>query len=241
MLELKNVGAGYGKMVVLHNISLHCGEEEIVLVLGPNGAGKTTLMRTIYRFANLHHGEMRYRGADLSKYSPHDMIALGIGYIWQRDGFFPTMTVHDNLRMALYSQKKKEAEKSERLKEVFGYFPRLEKRLGQTAITLSGGEKKMLAIACVMAQDHNLLLADELSEGLQPLLRDQSIDIISTWARENKKSVIFVEEAAEKVLNTADLVYCLRDGAIVAEGPAQEFQDKSKLEALYFGETCNAT
>jgi branched-chain amino acid transport system ATP-binding protein len=181
---------------------------------------------------------MHFRGKDLSKYSPHDMISLGIGYIWQRDGFFPTMTVEDNLKMALYSQKKKEAEKVERYKEVFGYFPRLKKKLGQTAATLSGGEKKMLAIACVMAQDHDLLLADELSEGLQPLLRDQSIDIISRWARDKRRSVIFVEEAAEKVLNSVDLVYCLRDGSIVGEGPACGFQDKSQLEALYFGDVC---
>ncbi|UCG66695.1 MAG: ATP-binding cassette domain-containing protein [Deltaproteobacteria bacterium] len=236
MLELNGVGAGYGKMIILHNISLQCKDGEIVLILGPNGAGKTTLMRTIYRFADLHQGDMRYNGVDLSKCSSHDMIALGIGYIWQRDGFFPSMTVHDNLKMALYSQKQKDYEISERLDKVFSFFPRLKQKLGQTAITLSGGEKKMLAIACVLAQDHDLLLADELSEGLQPLLRDQSIDIITDWAREENKSVIFVEEAAEKALGAADRIYCLRDGSIVAEGLAQDFLDKTILEKLYFGE-----
>lgn len=236
MLELNNVGAGYGKMVILHDISLQCKDSEIVLILGPNGAGKTTLMQTIYRFADIHHGDIYYNGKDLSKCAPHDMISLGIGYIWQRDGFFPSMTVQDNLRMALYSQKPKDYEISEKLGKVLSYFPRLEQKLGQTAITLSGGEKKMLAIACVLAQDHDLLLADELSEGLQPLLRDQSIEIVSNWAREKNKSVIFVEEAAEKVLEAADQVYCLRDGSIVAEGPAQDFLDKATLEKLYFGE-----
>jgi len=237
MLELHDVRAGYGKMVILDNISLHCKDSEIVLILGPNGAGKTTLMRTIYRFADLHQGEIRYNGVDLTKRLPHDMISLGIGYVWQRDGFFPSMTVQENLRMALYSQKPEAHKISEKLDKVLGFFPRLKQKLGQTAITLSGGEKKMLAIACVLAQDQNLLLADELSEGLQPMLRDQAIDIISNWARQENKAVIFVEEAAEKVLGTTDRVYCLRDGCIVAEGPAQAFSDRATLEKLYFGTT----
>lgn len=224
-------------MVVLDNISLHCGDNEIVLILGPNGAGKTTLMRTIYRFADLHQGYIRYNEIDLTKHSPHDMISLGIGYIWQRDGFFPSMAVQDNLRMALYSQKHKGGKISERLDKVFSFFPRLEQRLGQTAMTLSGGEKKMLTIACVLAQDQDLLLADELSEGLQPMLRDRAIDIVTNWARDENKAVVFVEEAAEKVLEAADRVYCLRDGSIVAEGPTKDFLDKATLEKLYFGET----
>jgi branched-chain amino acid transport system ATP-binding protein len=234
MLELKNVKAGYHKMVVLNDISLRCEEGEIILILGPNGAGKTTLMRTIYRFADLLEGEMRYKGADLSKCSPHDMISLGIGYIWQRDGFFPSMTVQENLRMALYSQKQKDHEISGRIESVLELFPRLKQKMTQTALTLSGGEKKMLAIASVLAQDHDLLMADELSEGLQPMLRDQAIDVISNWARNEKRSLIFVEEAAEKVLDAADRIYCLRDGSIVADDSTCDFSDKSTLERLYF-------
>lgn len=231
MLELNSITAGYGKMVVLEDISLHCKDNEVVLVFGPNGAGKTTLMQTIYRFADLHQGEMRYGGVDLAKCSPHDMLSLGIGYIWQRGGFFPSMAVKDNFRMALHSRKDYELSD-----KIFKYFPRLEQKLGQTAGTLSGGEKKMLAVACVLAQDPDLLLVDEVSEGLQPMLRDEVTEIISNLAREENKAVVLVEEPTEKVLKMVDRAYCLRDGSIVAEGPAQDFLNMPDLEKLYFGE-----
>lgn len=234
MLALNNVTAGYGKMTVLENISLQCGDNEVVLIFGPNGAGKTTLMQTIYRFADLHTGSINYNSVDLTKHSPHDMLSLGIGYIWQRGGFFPSMTVKDNFRMALYSRK--DYEFTNRVDEILGYFPRLEQKLGQTAMTLSGGEKKMLAVACVLAQDPDLILVDEISEGLQPTLRDEVMEIISKLAAAGNKSVVVVEEPTERVLQTANRAYCLRDGSIVAEGLAKDFLQMPDLEKLYFGE-----
>ncbi len=233
MLELNNVTAGYGKMVILEDISLRCKDNEVVLVFGPNGAGKTTLMQTIYRFADLHQGVMRYNEVDLAKYSPHDMLSLGVGYVWQRGGFFPSMTVKDNFRMAVHSLK--DYELSDKLEQIFSFFPRLEQKLGQTAITLSGGEKKMLAVACVLAQAPDLLLVDEISEDLQPELRDRVIEGIANLVREGNKAAILVEEPTEKVLGIADRAYCLRDGAIIAEGPARDFLNKPDLEKLYFG------
>lgn len=233
MLELNNVTAGYGKMVILEDISLRCKDNEVVLVFGPNGAGKTTLMQTIYRFADLHQGVMRYNEVDLAKCSPHDMLSLGIGYMWQRGGFFPSMTVKDNFRMAVHSLK--DYELSDKLEQIFSFFPRLEQKLGQTAITLSGGEKKMLAVACILAQATDLLLVDEVSEDLQPELRDRVIEGIANLVREGNKAAILVEEPTEKVLEIADRAYCLRDGAIIAEGPARDFLNKPKLEKLYFG------
>jgi len=234
MLEVNNITAGYGKMTVLEDISLRCGDNEVILIFGPNGAGKTTLMQTIYGFADLHQGDIRYNGVDLRKRSPHDMLSLGIGYIWQRGGFFQSMTVRDNFRMALYSHKEREI--LDNVDRILTYFPRLAQRLGQTAITLSGGEKKMLAVACVLVQDTDLLLVDEISEGLQPVLRDEVIEIISKMAREENKAVVVVEEPTEKVLQVADRAYCLRDGAIVAEGSAKDFLQMPDLEKLYFGE-----
>jgi branched-chain amino acid transport system ATP-binding protein len=237
VLEVNNITAGYGKMTILEDISLFCKDNEVIVIFGPNGAGKTTLMQTIYRFADLHHGDIRYNGIDLTKRSPHDMLRLGIGYIQQRGGFFSSMTVKDNFRMALYSHKHYKL--SDKLEKIFSFFPRLEERLGQTAITLSGGEKKMLAVACVLAQDPDFLLVDEVSEGLQPQLRDEVIEVISSSAREGNKAVILVEDATESVLKMADRAYCLRDGKIVAEGPTQDFFDKATVEKLYFGEACD--
>jgi branched-chain amino acid transport system ATP-binding protein len=234
MLELSNVTAGYGKMAILEDVSLCCEDNEAVIVFGPNGAGKTTLMQTIYRFADLHHGDIRYNDLDLARRSPHEMLPLGVGYIRQRGGVFLSMTVRDNFRMALYSLRNREIQT--RLERVFSAFPRLEKKLGQTAMTLSGGEKKMLAIGCVLAQDPDLILVDEISEGLQPMLRDRVIQEISKSAREGNKAVIFVEEATEQVLKFCDRAYCLRDGKIGAEGPSADFLDKRILEKLYFGE-----
>ena len=235
MLELNNVTAGYKKMTILENISLSCEANEVVLIFGPNGAGKTTLMQAIYRFADIHKGDIGYNGVDLTKRSPHDMLSLGIGYIWQRNGLFPSMTVKDNLSMALYARKGYNA--SEQIDKILEFFPRLKQKLGQTAMTLSGGEKKMLTVACVLAQDPDLLLVDEISEGLQPTLRDEVMDIIAKLVREGNKSAVVVEEPTEKVLQMADRAYCLRDGSIVAEGPAETFSNKSDLEKLYFGET----
>lgn len=232
MLELSNVTAGCRKMVVLEGISLQCKDNEIILVFGPNGAGKTTLMQTIYRFADIHQGGVRYNGVDLARYAPHDMLSLGIGYIWQRGGFFPTMTVKENFRMALYSRKGQEVSG-----RILNFFPRLKEKLDQTAETLSGGEKKMLAVACVLAQDPDLLLVDEVSEGLQPMLRDELIEIISNLAREENKAVVLVEEPTEKILSIVDRAYCLRDGSIVAQGPAKDFLSMPDLEKLYFGES----
>ena len=235
MLELNNVTAGYKKMTIIENISLQCKDSEVILIFGPNGAGKTTLMQTIYGFADIHNGDIGYNGVDLSKHSPHDMLSLGIGYIWQRSGFFPSMTVKDNLSMALYSSKNSGI--SERVDRILDFFPRLKQKLGQTAMTLSGGEKKMLTVACVLAQDPDLLLVDEISEGLQPMLRDEVMEIIAKLARDGNKAVVVVEEPTEKVLQMADRAYCLRDGSIVAEGPAKTFLNKPDLEKLYFGET----
>lgn len=236
MLELSNVTSGYKKMTIIENISLYCKTNEVVLIFGPNGAGKTTLMQTIYGFADIHHGEIRYKGIDLTKRRPHDMLSLGIGYIWQRGGLFSSMTVKDNLSMALYSSKGYNT--TERVEKILKFFPRLQGKLEQTAITLSGGEKKMLTVACVLAQDAELLLVDEISEGLQPMLRDEIMDIISKLAREGNKAVVMVEEPTKKMLGMADRAYCMRDGAIVAEEPAHVFLEKADLEQLYFGETC---
>ncbi len=235
MLELNNVTAGYKKMTILENISLSCKANEVVLIFGPNGAGKTTLMQTIYGFADIHKGDIGYNGVDLTKRSPHEMLSLGIGYIWQRSGFFPSMTVKDNFSMALYARRGYSA--SEQIDKILDFFPRLKQKLGQTAMTLSGGEKKMLTVACVLAQDPDLLLVDELSEGLQPTLRDEVMDIIAKLARDGSKAVVVVEEPTEKVLQMADRAYCLRDGSIVAEGTAETFLNKPDLEKLYFGET----
>jgi branched-chain amino acid transport system ATP-binding protein len=235
MLELNNVTAGYKKMTILEDISLNCKANEVVLIFGPNGAGKTTLMQTIYGFADIHQGDIGYNGVNLTRRSPHEMLSLGIGYIWQRSGFFPSMTVKDNFSMALYARRGYSA--SEQIDKILDFFPRLKQKLGQTAMTLSGGEKKMLTVACVLAQDPDLLLVDELSEGLQPTLRDEVMDIIAKLARDGSKAVVVVEEPTEKVLQMADRAYCLRDGSIVAEGPAETFLNKLDLEKLYFGET----
>ena len=234
MLELNNVTAGYGKMTILEDVSLHCGNNEVILIFGPNGAGKTTLMQTICHFADLHHGSIRFNGVDLTKHAPHDMLSIGIGYIWQRGGLFPSMTVNDNFKMALYSRK--DYDFSDRMDKILSYFPRLEQKLGQTAMTLSGGEKKMLSVACVLVQDPDLILVDEISEGLQPSLRDEVMEIIAKLATEGNKSVVVVEEPTEKVLQIANRAYCMRDGAIVAEGPAKDFLNMPDLEKLYFGE-----
>lgn len=238
MLELCNITAGYGRTTIIENITLHCNDNEAIVIFGPNGAGKTTLLQTIYRFTNIHHGDLYFNGIELSKHSPHDLLPLGMGYIRQRDGVFSSMTVRDNFKMALYSRKHYNL--SDVLEETFILFPRLKERIGQTANTLSGGEKKMLAVALVMAQNPDFFLIDELSEGLAPKVRDQVLEVIINVSREKKKALIIVEEATQTLLKLVDRAYCLRDGKIIAEGPNQGFLEKEVIEQLYFGKECES-
>jgi len=173
LFELHNVTAGYGKAVVLKDVSLKVDEGRITVVIGPNGAGKTTLLRTIYRLTTLYKGEMVYKSKNITKWEPKRLAIEGISYVPQESNVFPSLNISENLKLA---SAKKSSIYKERLNSVFTLFPALKKRQNQRAETLSGGESKMLAVGCGLMEVPELLLLDEPSGGLAPILVDSLFD-----------------------------------------------------------------
>ncbi|MEM1579027.1 MAG: ABC transporter ATP-binding protein [Archaeoglobaceae archaeon] len=220
MLEVKNLSASYGKGEVLRKINLNVAKKETVAVLGPNGAGKTTLLKTICGLVK-SKGEIFFEGKEISKLRTHERIKLGIALSPEGRRIFPEMSVKDNLQIT--------GEKD--LKEIYDIFPKLEERKNQIAGTLSGGEQQMLAIARALTLKPKLLLLDEPSFGLAPVV----VETLSGVIERIKKldvSIMVVEQNLSLVRDIADRIYVLSNGTIAAEG---DLRDLEMIERNYFG------
>jgi ABC-type branched-subunit amino acid transport system ATPase component len=231
LFELRHVHAGYGKAVVLRDVSLKVAEGGVTVVIGPNGAGKTTLLRTIYRLTNLYEGEIIYKGNPMTSWGPRRIATEGIAYVPQENNFFPSLSVIENLKLA---SAKKSTSYRERLNSVFTLFPVLRERQNQRAETLSGGESKMLAAGCGLMEVPELLLLDEPSGGLAPLLVDSIFDAFNEIHRTGT-SILLVEQNAKKAFKLADYGYIIEGGKIKYEGKAGELMDNEEVIKSYFG------
>lgn len=233
MLEIKDVRSGYGRVPVLHGISIRVEPGELVGVLGANGAGKSTLLKTISRVLPLMAGQILFDGADVSKFAPHKVTKMGLGYVPQEGSVFPDLNVADNLQLGGYTVGRAWRDA---LKSIFGHFPILEERLGQRVSLLSGGERQMLAIACALMVSPKLLMLDEPNSGLSPLV---SAEVIETSVKINKElgtSVLWViEENPRDVLVHCDRVYFVESGAIVREDTGKALLEDPNLEAMFLG------
>lgn len=238
MLELRNVVSGYGKMEVLHSVSISVAEGEIVSVLGPNGAGKTTLLNTVFGIATLHSGEIFFKGRRLNGLKPHSIVRLGIGYSPQLDNVFPTLTVEDNLVMGAYVRGR-DPEIKKDIEEIYELFPEIARRRNQKARTLSGGERQMLAVARALMSRPKLLLLDEPTSGLAPKAASILMRKVAE-IRDKGVTILLVEQNVHKALEVADRAYVLVSGRIIREAPAEELA-KVELEKLFFkaGESKN--
>jgi len=233
MLELRSVDAGYGSFQALFGIDLDVKAGEAVGVIGPNGAGKTTLMRVISGLIRPSRGSIRIEGTDLVATPPHRIVGLGIAHVPENRRLFPRLTVDDNLRMGAFMQDAR-AKYAERLEFVFDLFPRMKERRSQMAGTMSGGEQQMCAIGRALMSGPKLLLLDEPSAGLAPLVVQQVFDLVKR-IRGSGLTVLIVEQNVQQVLKVVDRAYLLEAGTIRASGTSTEMLATDTVKQAYLG------
>lgn len=231
MLNVKNLNVYYGSIHAIHDISFDVSEGEIVSLIGANGAGKSTTLRTISGLLRSKTGSIEFLGKDISHVEPHNILKLGLAQVPEGRHIFLQMTVLENLEMGAYSQKKVSADDIE---NVFNHFPRLRERSKQIAGTLSGGEQQMLAMGRAIMSHPKLLMLDEPSMGLSPILVDQIFDIIKEFHKIGT-TILLVEQNAGKALEIADKAYVLESGKIVASGTGHELAMSDTIKKAYLG------
>lgn len=233
MLEIDSVSAGYGNQQVLHGVSLSLAPGQMVAVLGPNGHGKTTLLRCISGMVRATSGRVQLDRHDITDRPIDEIVQRGIVHIPQGDMIFPQMSVIENLLMGAYLENNR-ATVEKRLEQVYALLPRLRERHRQIANTLSGGERRMLAIGRGLMSGGRTLLVDEPSLGLAPLVIDQIYQVLAELKGEGR-AILLVEENASRVADEADLVYLLDDGRIVWQGQSQQLWENTELIETYLG------
>jgi branched-chain amino acid transport system ATP-binding protein len=233
MLTLTNVSAGYGAFQALFGVSLEVRAGESVAVIGPNGAGKTTLLRVISKLIDASAGEMTMEGARLDAVPAHEVIARGIAHVPENRRLFPRLSVEENLRMGAFLPAAR-AKFAERLKFVFSLFPRMEERRAQPAGTLSGGEQQMCAIGRALMSGPKLLLLDEPSAGLAPVVVQSIFALVKRICAEGY-TVLIVEQNVRQVLQVVDRAYLLETGRIKASGDAASLLGDAEIRKAYLG------
>jgi len=233
LLELKNIVACYGNIKALKGISLSVPEGEIVTLIGANGAGKSTTMKTIMGNLKPTEGDVLFEGKSIKGQKSYQIVSHGVVLVPEGRQILSSMTVRENLEMGAY-QRKDKAAIAEDLEKVFAQFPRLKERIGQYGGTLSGGEQQMLAIGRAMMARPKVMLLDEPSMGLAPLVVQQIFDVVKQ-INEGGTTVLLVEQNARKALQIADYAYVMETGKIVLEGPAKEVAANPSVMAAYLG------
>lgn len=232
LLSIQDLHAGYGKIRVLHGVGLTIGRAEIVALLGPNGAGKTTLLSAVSGLLPWT-GAVRFDGADMAGVSPRDAARRGLVHVVEGHRVFTQLSVTDNLLLAGYDLPR--GERSSRVDEALSYFPEIAEKRADRAGALSGGQQQMLAVAQGLVRRPRLLMLDEPSAGLSPVLVDRVLSVAARL-RDGGTSVLLVEQLIEKALALADRVYAMAQGRIVLEAATSEPNLPHRLEQAYFGQ-----
>lgn len=232
-LEVNHIDVFYGDVQVIFDLSLHIEEGEVVSIIGGNGAGKSTLLRTISGLMNPSQGEITFQGVPIQTAPPEDIVKEGIVHVPEGRRLFTLMTVKDNLIVGAYNQRA-DRKKDETLKEVYGLLPRLAEREGQTAITLSGGEQQMVAIGRGLMARPKLLMLDEPSLGLAPILIKDIFETVRKIADQGT-TVLLVEQDVKHSLSLSDRGYVLEHGRIAMEGVAAELMNDPHIKTAYLG------
>ena len=230
LLRVTGLSTGYGKIVVLRGIDLTIGASEVVALLGPNGAGKTTLLRAVSGLLPWS-GAVQFDGRDLSGAGPRETAKAGLAHVIEGHRVFTQQTVLDNLLLAAYDLPR--GERSARVEDALGYFPEIAEKRHERAVALSGGQQQMLAVAQGLVRRPRLLMLDEPSAGLSPVLVDR-VFVVVRRLRETGTAVLLVEQLIEKALALADRVYALARGSIVLEARTDEADLPHRLERAYF-------
>ena len=233
MLKVENMHVYYGNIHAIKGIDFEVKQGEIVTLIGANGAGKTTILHSLSGLLPLTKGSITYKNKDITKTQAHKILPLGIAQVPEGRRVFSRMTVQENLEMGAYIHKKGQRMNDD-FDEVFRRFPRLKERLKQVAGTLSGGEQQMLAMGRALMSRPELLLLDEPSMGLAPLLVDEIFDIIKS-INDTGTTVLLVEQNANRALQLADRGYVLETGNIILDGPSQELLESPEVKEAYLG------
>jgi branched-chain amino acid transport system ATP-binding protein len=231
MLEVKNLHVHYGAIHAIKGVSFTVNEGEIVTLIGSNGAGKTTILKTISQLLTQTEGEILFLGNPMSNYQPHQIVHMGISHVPEGRRVFPGLSVIENLEMGAYHRKDKEGIKEDLL-TVFRRFPRLEERKNQIAGTLSGGEQQMLAMGRALMSHPKILLLDEPSMGLAPILVHEIFSIIEDINKAGT-TILLVEQNANRALHISNKGYVLETGKIIASGSAKELMNDEKVKEAY--------
>ena len=234
LLQVNDLSVYYGVIQALKGITFHVNKGEIVSLIGANGAGKTTTLHTVTGLLHPKGGSVIYDGHDLSKVPAHKIVSLGLVHVPEGRRIFQNLSVYDNLLLGAYTRKDK-AEVKANMEMVFSLFPRLAERRTQMAGTLSGGEQQMLAMGRALLSNAEMVVMDEPSMGLSPLLVSEVFEIVKTF-RENGKTVLLVEQNAKKAMSISDRVYVMETGKIVMSGNAADLINDESIKKAYLGE-----
>jgi ABC-type branched-chain amino acid transport systems, ATPase component len=234
MLEIKNIQVYYGMIQAIKDVSFEVNEGEVIALIGANGAGKTTILHTITGLIPAKNGEVIYEGINLQKIPAHKIVSHGIAHVPEGRRVFSQLSVYDNLLLGAFTRSDK-AEIEESLEMVYKRFPRLFERKNQLAGTLSGGEQQMLAMGRALMSKPKIVLMDEPSMGLSPILVEEIFDIIKSISKSGT-TVLLVEQNAKKALSIANRAYVLETGKIVLDGDAKELMNDESVKKAYLGE-----
>ncbi len=232
LLQVKGVCAGYGKLNVLKDISIRVGAGEIVSLLGPNGAGKTTLLKSLSGLISLQSGEIEFAGQSMGSQSARNFVRAGLVHVIDGHRIFTQISVYDNLLLAGYNLAP--IVRREKVEEALHFFPEIAEKKSELGGSLSGGQRQMLAVAQGLVRSPKLMMLDEPSAGLSPVLVDRVLGVLSELKNKGV-AILLVEQLIEKALSVSNRVYALTQGKIVLEADAQEEGLVAKLEAAYLG------
>ena len=231
LLEFNNVVSGYGEMEILHGVSIHVEDGEIVSIIGPNGAGKSTLVKTVFGLLNTWEGNITFADEDIIDLSPEQIVQKGMCYVPQVDNTFSSLTVQENLEMGAYIR---DDDFRPRIEEIYELFPDIEDRRSTRVDKLSGGMRQMVALGRALMLDPDMLLLDEPSAGLAPLVVDLIFDRIKAINREGL-TLLIIEQNARKALENSDRGYVLVDGKNRLDGPGPELLADEQIGELFLG------
>lgn len=231
LLNVEDINVYYGAIHAIKGVSFQVNEGEIVTLIGANGAGKSTTLKTVSGLLRSKTGAITFEGEDISNTAPHKLVAHGLAHVPEGRRVFLNMTVEENLEMGAYVKGKVS---QELLEKVYQHFPRLKERRRQVAGTLSGGEQQMLAMGRALMSEPKLMMLDEPSMGLAPILVDQIFEIIQTLHK-NGTTILLVEQNAQMALSVANRGYVLETGKVVRSAPAKELLNDAAVKAAYLG------
>ena len=232
LLRIENLQVYYGPIHAVKNVSFHLEQGEILSLIGANGAGKSTILKTISGIQPPKSGSVYFEGTDITHMPPHKIVRKGLVQVPEGRRIFLKMSVRENLEMGAYCQK---SGRKESMEEVFAWFPRLKERMGQVAGTLSGGEQQMLAMGRALMSKPKLMMLDEPSMGLAPILVEQIFDIVKELNAAGT-TILLVEQNARMALSVADRAYVLETGRITMSGNAHELAEDDRVRKAYLGE-----